>query len=250
MYHFSSNKNKTKTKTKQKQKTAFHQISFCGPWAMFLSDRKIVLNFGWKFCVSLWIKAFDVVPHNRLLLKLSQYGIDGSINRWIGSFLKGRKQRVVIGGDHSNWATVDSGVPQGTVLGPLLFLVYINDLPQNINSTVRPFRGWLCYLQRNQVTPGCRYSSKRSGDSVCLGEVVAMKFNSDKCYVLRIPASRSPLITNYKLGDSILQETKTHTYLGVDIQHDLKWNTHINRITASASRTLGFVRRNLSPCNK
>ena len=68
--------------------------------------------------------------------------------------------------------------------------------------------------------------------------------------VLRIPASRSPLITNYKLGDSILQETKTHTYLGVDIQHDLKWNTHINRITASASRTLGFVRRNLSSCNK
>ena len=77
-----------------------------------------------------------------------------------------------------------------------------------------------------------------------------MKFNSDKCYVLRIPASRSPLITNYKLGDSILQETKTHTYLGVDIQHDLKWNTHIDRITASASRTFGFVRRNLSSCNK
>ncbi len=84
-------------------------------------------------------KAFDVVPHNRLLLKLTQLGIDGNINRWIGSFLRDRKQRVVVDGDHSDWADVKSGVPQGTVMSPLLFLVYINDLPQNISSSVRLF---------------------------------------------------------------------------------------------------------------
>ena len=195
-------------------------------------------------------KAFDVVPHNRLLLKLSQYGIDGSINRWIGSFLKGRKQRVVIGGDHSNWATVDSGVPQGTVLGPLLFLVYINDLPQNINSTVRLFADDCVIYKEIKSSQDADILQKDLETLSAWEKLWQMKFNSDKCYVLRIPASRSPLITNYKLGDSILQETKTHTYLGVDIQHDLKWNTHINRITASASRTLGFVRRNLSSCNK
>ena len=72
-----------------------------------------------------------------------------------------------------------------------------------------------------------------------------MSFNPEKCYVLRIPSSRSPIITNYKLGDSILQDTNQHTYLGVDIQSDLKWDTHINCITASASKTLGFVQRNL-----
>ena len=195
-------------------------------------------------------KAFDVVPHNRLLLKLSQYGIDGSINRWIGSFLKGRKQRVVIGGDHSNWATVDSGVPQGTVLGPLLFLVYINDLPQNINSTVRLFADDCVIYKEIKSSQDADILQKDLETLSAWEKLWQMKFNSDKCYVLRISASRSPLITNYKLGDSILQETKTHTYLGVDIQHDLKWNTHINRITASASRTLGFVRRNLSSCNK
>jgi hypothetical protein len=78
-----------------------------------------------------------------------------------------------------------------------------------------------------------------------------MSFNPDKCFVLRIPASRSRQIINkYKLGQSFLQETNQHAYLGVDIQQDLKWNSHINRITNSASKTLGFVRRNLGSCTK
>ena len=84
-------------------------------------------------------KAFDVVPHNRLLNKLNRYGINNKTHIWISGFLKHRVQRVVVGGEHSTWTNVASGVPQGTVLGPLLFLVYINDLPDNINSTVRLF---------------------------------------------------------------------------------------------------------------
>ena len=76
-----------------------------------------------------------------------------------------------------------------------------------------------------------------------------MKFNPE-VFVLRVPGSKSPTISKYNLGGHILQETKTHMYLGVDIQHDLRWNTHINRITASANKTLGFVRRNLGSCDK
>ena len=84
------------------------------------------------------IMAFDVVPHNRLMLKLDHYGITGPTYDWISNFLTYRQQRVV-GGDHSDWVHVQSGVPQGTEPGPLLFLLYINDLPDNITSTDRLF---------------------------------------------------------------------------------------------------------------
>ena len=84
-------------------------------------------------------KAFDTVPHAGLLGKLEHYGIDSKILLWITNFLNNRKQRVVVDGSFSNYADVESGVPQGTVLGPLLFLLHINDLPSCVNSKVRLF---------------------------------------------------------------------------------------------------------------
>ena len=157
---------------------------------------------------------------------------------------------MVVGGDQSNWAQVDSGVPQGTVLGPLLFLTYINDLPCNIKSTVRLFADD-CVIYRNISNIQDTQLLQHDLETLTTWERQwQMKFNTDKCFVLRIPASRSPLTTQYTLGNSILQETKCHTYLGVDIQDNLKWNSHINRITSTANKTLGFIRRNLSSCTK
>ena len=84
-------------------------------------------------------KAFDVVPHQRLLHKLDHYGIRGTTLNWIQNFLTNRTQKVVVDGSSSESARVRSGVPQGTVLGPLLFLTYINDLPSTVSSQVRLF---------------------------------------------------------------------------------------------------------------
>ena len=90
----------------------------------------IVLDFS---------KAFDMVPHNRLLSKLQHYGISGNLLSWLQAFLTQRTQAVVLDGESSKPTKVLSGVPQGTVLGPLLFLLYINDLPDIVGSNVRLF---------------------------------------------------------------------------------------------------------------
>ena len=84
-------------------------------------------------------KAFDKVPHQRLLLKLKAHGIRDGIINWVEQYLTDRRQRVVVDGEVSNWKSVLNGVPQGSVLGPLLFLIYINDLDDNITSNVLKF---------------------------------------------------------------------------------------------------------------
>ena len=81
-------------------------------------------------------KAFNKVPHQRLLLKLKAHGIGNDIINWIVEWLTHRRQRVIVGGEISNWNSVLSGVPQGSVLGPILFLIYINDLEDDISSKI------------------------------------------------------------------------------------------------------------------
>ena len=195
-------------------------------------------------------KAFDSVPHNRLLLKLNHFGIQNNLLVWISNFLKHREQRVVVGGEHSAWTDVTSGVPQGTVLGPLLFLAYINDLPSNISSNVRLFADD-CVIYRQIVNDYDHISLQEDLNTLEKWQRDwQMKFNAKKCFTMRITHNRNPKIFNYKLGECILETTNSHPYLGVCITSNLSWSTHINNITSSANRSLGFIRRNLYSCSK
>jgi hypothetical protein len=148
-------------------------------------------------------KAFDTVPHNKLLHKLDDYGVRGSINRWLEMFLTQRKMKVVIDGDESEEATVDSGVPQGTVLGPLLFLCHIHDLPDSVRSSVRLFADD-CLLYRNIRTQQDHTILQEDLQKL---EVWAkdwgMRFNVKKCYIFSIENKSQRY---YNLSGHILQQ--------------------------------------------
>ena len=172
-------------------------------------------------------KAFDTVPHRKLLHKLNNYGIQGNILRWISSFLMDRQQRVIVEGEASSKCTVDSGVPQGTVLGPLLFLCHINDLPLHVTSQVRLFADdCLLYREINNYA-----------DHVALQEDLislegwatnwGMKFNATKCYLMSIHRSNSPSSHLYSLNNHILKQVQDNPYLAAQISENLKWTTHI-----------------------
>ena len=142
-------------------------------------------------------KAFDKVPHRRLLHKLENYGIRGSTHKWINSWLSGRTQQVVLDGQASDPVPVLSGVPQGSVLGPVLFLIFINDLPDNIRSSVCLFADD-CVLYRNiHSLQDCLTLQE---DLTSLGQWEAdwkMKFNVAKCHSMISITNKFSSTTHY-----------------------------------------------------
>ncbi|KAK3091269.1 hypothetical protein FSP39_018491 [Pinctada imbricata] len=197
-------------------------------------------------------KAFDTVPHRKLLHKLRNYGIHGNFNilRWISSFLMDRQQRVVVEGETSTKCAVDSGVPQGTVLGPLLFLCHINDLPLSVSSHVRLFADD-CLLYREINCHSDHIQLQEDLKSLELwARKWGMKFNATKCYLMSIHRSRSPSSYLYSHNNHILKQVQDNPYIGVQISEDLKWTTYINKICNRANSILGFIRRNLQHSNR
>ena len=130
-------------------------------------------------------KAFDKIPHSRLLYELDYYGIRRSTHRWISSLLSGSSQ-VVLDGQASDPVPVLSGVPQGSVLGLVLFMVFINDLPDNIRSSVCLFADD-CVLYRNTCTPSDCLILQGDLDRLVQWEANwQMKFRVAKCHSMRL----------------------------------------------------------------
>ena len=179
-------------------------------------------------------KAFDRVPHQRLLKKVHHYGIRGNTHQLISSFLNSRTQQVLVEGQSSEKIPVVSGVPQGSVLGPVLFLMFINDLPDNINSSTRLFADdciLYCQIRNNND----QHLLQEDLDRLATWEKTwGMEFHPQKCSVLKISKARALRTFQYQLKG-----------LGVDIQSNLSWKNHISRITKKSNSMLGFLRRNL-----
>ena len=140
-------------------------------------------------------KAFDKVNHLKLLFKLSSHGVKGQTLKWISSFLGGRTQAVVLEGECSPEVPVTSGVPQGSVLGPLLFLLYINDLPENIQSQVRLFADdTAVYLTVDSQNDSIILQNDL--DTLQKWELTwDMEFNPSKCQVLHISRAQQPILS-------------------------------------------------------
>ena len=190
-------------------------------------------------------KAFDSVPNGRLVEKLRYYGISGKANRVIESLLRSRRQRVAVNGSLSQWVPVTSGVPQGTVVGPILFLIYINDIQSGISSRMRLFADDSVIYR----------SIDTNNDHLALRDDLArldqwastwqMTFKPEKCYVMSITNKRSASVFQYSLKGVPLQTVSSWPYLGVEIDNKLTWTPHLNKVIRSATRTLGVVQRTL-----
>ena len=195
-------------------------------------------------------KAFDRVPHGRLLRKLYHFGIRGNTHRWISSFLLGRTQRVVVEGCTSDSVPVVSGVPQGSVQGPLLFLLFINDLPDKIKSKARLFADD-CIVYRLIKDPEDCADIQQDLHTLAKWESKrGMEFHPQKCSVMNLSRARSTIRYPYRLKGHTLESQDVTKYLGVDLQSTLSWKLHIDRISKKANRMLGFLRRNLRSCNE
>ena len=167
-----------------------------------------------------------------MLLKLQHCGVGGQVLHWIKAFLSNRSQAVILESEKSSQVTVTLGVPQGSVLGPILFLVFINDLPEHIKSEVRLFAdNTAVYL----VVSNLEHAQ-------ILQE---MEFNPSKCTVIHITRSKSIVPSQYTLYGHALDSVSSSKYMGVTLNDHLTWNDHIQNTITSANKTLGFLRRNI-----
>ena len=188
-------------------------------------------------------KAFDKVPHERLLNKVRAHGIDGKVLHWIRAWLSNRQQRVTINGSKSEWGLVTSGVPQGSVLGPLLFLIYINDLDSGISSDISKFAD---DTKLGRIIGSQSDVNILQGDLDKLNEWAVrwqMEFNIDKCSVMNV--GRKNPGNRYTISNVSLKRSEGEKDLGVRVSPDLRPRKQCIEARNRANRVLGFITRSV-----
>ena len=190
-------------------------------------------------------KAFDTVPHKRLMIKLQSYGVDGQVLDWIEDFLRDRRQLVMINGERSNWASVVSGIPQGSVLGPMLFVCFINDLPDVVHAIIQMFADDAKLFKRIIQVTDCESLAADLLELERWSSKWLLRFNPSKCKVMRLGNNSPPF--DYLMGPpenrQILEVTKEEKDLGVYVDDQLKYSKHIQTAANKGTSLLAMIRR-------
>ena len=190
-------------------------------------------------------KAFDKVPHQRLLLKLQSHGVTGKLLAWISAWLTGRVQRVVLNGEASEWVPVTSGVPQGSVLGPICFVVFINDLDEVVDLVHGFIYKFADDTKYGRIISNDedRAALQRDIDKLLeWAEKWQMDFNAVKCKVLHVGRKNEGF--NYTMGGyapagTILEAVDKEKDIGVIIHKSLKPTSQCTKAAATANSILG-----------
>ena len=199
---------------------------------------------GWVDAVYLDIKkAFDTVPHRRLLWKLEHMGgVKGTLLKWMKNYLEDREMRTVIRDTPSTWGEVTSGVPQGSVLAPIMFQVYMNDIQEGLSSYINLFADDAKIMREIKSLDDC-LELQRDIDKIWeWSKKWKMEFNAKKCHVMEMGKSCRRPTWRYKMGEVEIKRSEDEKDLGVIIQENLQPEKHINGIFESTRRTLMNIR--------
>lgn len=185
-------------------------------------------------------KAFDSVPHIRLIRKVESYGIKGNLLSWIKSFLTSRRQRVNVNGSMSRWSDVKSGVPQGSVLGPILFLIYINDMPMVVKNTCKLFADDAKVFA--DISKGVNIQNDID-NLHSWAETWQLPFNEKKCKSLHI--GRNNPEQKYNMNGHILEDVSMQKDLGIIVDKELKFHEQTAAAVKKANQVLGIIKKTI-----
>ena len=192
-------------------------------------------------------KAFDTVPHNRLVAKLENVGIQGNVLGWVKDYLHERVQQVSVNGELSSKVNVRSGVPQGSVLGPLLFLLYINDLPYNITSETFLFADDTKVFRKISSDNDQELLQQDLNRLCGWSKTWLLEFNASKCKTLTIGKQKYMNRTYHILGKDDEQQdidnVDVETDLGIMVDNKLDFGLHIAGKVKKANQILGIIAR-------
>ena len=199
---------------------------------------------GWADCIYLDLKkAFDKVPHKRLVWKLrKEGGVGGKLLAWMEDFLKDREMRTVIRDEPSTFKRVYSGVPQGSVLAPVMFAIYINDIAEDLESYTSLFADDAKILKRVKKREDCDLLQEDLNKIYKWSKKWKMEFNARKCSVLEFGKSKNRPVGAYKLGEEIIQRRNTEKDLGVIVMDDMSPRRHVNKIVGETYNLLKNIR--------